>query len=72
LVLGDCFKTLQNDPNAREALQFLLAQNYLDMGLKIGSSDSSKVMFMDPRSIPATLEGMRSIVGEGSSNEVKK
>jgi len=59
-------KTLQNDPTAREALQFLLAQNYLDMGLKIGSSDSSKVMFMDPRSIPATLEGMRSIVGEGN------
>jgi regulator of protease activity HflC (stomatin/prohibitin superfamily) len=65
-------KTLQNDPNAREALQFLLAQNYLDMGLKIGSSDSSKVMFMDPRSIPATMEGLRSIVGEGNSNEVKK
>ncbi|MCW6052335.1 SPFH/Band 7/PHB domain protein [Lyngbya sp. CCAP 1446/10] len=65
-------KTLQNDPNAREALQFLLAQNYLDMGLKIGSSDSSKVMFMDPRSIPATMEGLRSMVGEGNSNEVKK
>ncbi|HAX74630.1 MAG TPA: paraslipin [Cyanobacteria bacterium UBA11372] len=62
-------KTLQTDPNAREALQFLLAQNYLEMGMKIGSSDSSKVMFIDPRSIPATLEGMRSIVGEvGKSN----
>lgn len=61
-------KTLNNDPNAREALQFLLAQNYLDMGLKIGSSDSSKVMFMDPRSIPATLEGMKSIVGEIKDN----
>jgi len=34
------------------------------MGTKIGSSDSSKVMFMDPRSIPATLEGMRSIVSD--------
>jgi len=66
-------KTLENDPNAREALQFLLAQNYLDMGLKIGSSDSSKVMFMDPRSIPATLEGMRSIVGnEVNNSELKK
>ncbi len=61
-------KTLQTDPNAREALQFLLAQNYLEMGSKIGSSDSSKVMFMDPRSIPATLEGMRSIVGEVGNN----
>ena len=57
-------KTLKNDPTTAEALQFLLAQNYLDMGMKIGSSDSSKVMFMDPRSIPATFEGIRSIMGE--------
>ncbi len=57
---------LNGQPGAQEALQFLLAQSYLDMGTKIGSSDSSKVMFMDPRTIPATLEGMRSIVADGS------
>jgi len=57
-------KKLQNEPNARESLQFLLAQQYLEMGIKIGSSDSSKVMFMDPRSIPATFEGLRSIVSD--------
>ncbi|MGD1805968.1 SPFH domain-containing protein [Dapis sp. BLCC M126] len=61
-------KTLHEDPNAKEALQFLLAQNYLDMGQKIGSSESSKVMFMDPRNIPATLEGMRSIVADGKNS----
>ncbi|YAF95325.1 MAG: SPFH domain-containing protein [Nodularia sp. CChRGM 3473] len=61
-------KTLNTEPGAQEALQFLLAQNYLEMGMKIGSSDSSKVMFMDPRSIPATLEGMRSIVSDASAN----
>ncbi|NEP78174.1 MAG: SPFH/Band 7/PHB domain protein [Okeania sp. SIO3C4] len=61
-------KTLHKDPNAKEALQFLLAQNYLDMGQKIGSSDSSKVMFMDPRNIPATLEGMRSIVADDKNS----
>ena len=60
-------KTLKSDSNAREALQFLLAQNYLDMGMKIGSSDSSKVMFMDPRSIPATIEGIRSIVSDSDT-----
>jgi hypothetical protein len=49
---------------AEAALEFLLAQHYLEMGLKIGSSDSSKVMFMDPRSIPGTLEGLRAIVGD--------
>lgn len=53
---------LKTDPDAQEALQFLLAQNYLDMGTTIGSSTSSKVMFMDPRTIPATIEGMRSII----------
>ncbi|MBD1873718.1 SPFH/Band 7/PHB domain protein [Nodosilinea sp. FACHB-131] len=58
-------KTLAIDPGTREALQFIIAQHYMEMGLKIGSSDSSKVMFMDPRSIPATLEGMRAIVSEG-------
>ena len=57
-------QTLKTEPNAREALQFILAQHYLEMGMKIGSSDSSKVMFIDPRSIPAALEGMRSIVSE--------
>lgn len=57
-------KTLQSEPQAREALHFLLAQHYLEMGTQIGSSDSSKVMFMDPRSIPATLEGMRSLISE--------
>jgi regulator of protease activity HflC (stomatin/prohibitin superfamily) len=61
-------KSLKGDPNAHEALQFLIAQNYLEMGMNIGSSDSSKVMFMDPRSIPAAIEGMRSIVGDGNNN----
>jgi len=65
-------KILQNDPSAKEALQYLIAQNYLDMGTKIGSSDSSKVMFMDPRSIPASLEGMKAIVGNTNNGEVKQ
>jgi len=62
-------RTLKTDPGAREALQFLLAQHYLEMGMKIGSSNSSKVMFMDPRSIPATLEGMRSIISDAAQTD---
>ena len=64
-------KTLEADPQAREALQFLLAQNYIEMGQKIGTSGSSKVMFMDPRTIPATLEGMKSIVADADKNDYK-
>lgn len=59
---------LKKDPISGKALQFLLAQNYLEMGMRIGSSDSSKVMFFDPRSIPGTLEGMNSLVETDSDN----
>ena len=65
---------LNTDPNAHEALQFLLAQNYLEMGKEIGNSDSSKVMFMDPRSMISTIEGVQSVISRndnGSSNAQK-
>jgi len=58
---------LRGDTLAEKALQFLLTQQYLETGKIIGSSESSKVMFMDPRSIISTLEGMGSLV-DGSSN----
>ncbi|MFP4008441.1 MAG: SPFH domain-containing protein [Spirulinaceae cyanobacterium] len=55
---------LKTDPKAQEALQYLLAQSYLDMGRTIGTSNSSKVMFMDPNSLIGTIEGIRSAVGD--------
>lgn len=55
-------QALNKDPRSIEAGQLLLALGYLDMGGEIGRSDSSKVMFMDPKSIPAALQGMMSLV----------
>jgi regulator of protease activity HflC (stomatin/prohibitin superfamily) len=63
-------KKLNNDTSSAKALQFLMAQNYLEMGMRIGSSNSSKVMFLDPRSIPSALDGIGSIVGEMSNGEL--
>lgn len=60
---------LQNDPNAREALQFLLAQEYLEMGKEIGNSESSKVMFMDPRSMMSTIEGVQSVIAQNNTGK---
>ena len=60
---------LNSDAQAEEALQFLLAQNYLEMGKTIGSSESSKVMFMDPRSLLSTIEGIRSVLGESKNGD---
>jgi hypothetical protein len=42
------------------------------MGSEIGRSSGSKVMFMDPRSIPATMEGMRSIISEAVDSSKSK
>jgi len=55
---------LQEYPNASKALEVLLALGYLDMGTVIGNSPNSKVMFMDPRTISATLEGVKAIIGD--------
>ncbi|MDX1977209.1 MAG: stomatin-like protein, partial [Pseudanabaenaceae cyanobacterium bins.68] len=51
----------------QKALEVLLAINYFDMGAEIGRGQGSKVMFMDPRTIPATLEGVRAIISDPSS-----
>jgi regulator of protease activity HflC (stomatin/prohibitin superfamily) len=56
--------TLEADPQAYAALQFLLAQNYLDMGTAIGQSESSKVLFLDPRSVLGTIEGMKEVLDQ--------
>jgi len=49
---------IKTNSSAHPALEVLIALGYLDMGATIGKSDSSKVMFMDPRTIPATLSQM--------------
>ncbi|BAY95392.1 MULTISPECIES: SPFH domain-containing protein [unclassified Tolypothrix] len=56
---------IKNNPDVQKSLEVLFALGYLDMGATIGKSDSSKVMFIDPRSIPATLEGIKSIIADG-------
>ncbi|MBW4645936.1 MAG: paraslipin [Goleter apudmare HA4340-LM2] len=56
---------IKSNADAYKAVEVLFALGYLDMGATIGKSDSSKVMFIDPRSIPATFEGIKSIVSDG-------
>ena len=60
-ILGE---SLESDPQAAESLQFLIAQQYLNTSATIGTSDSSKVMFMDPQNILATLESAKALTGD--------
>lgn len=61
-------KQLNSDEGSQKALQFLLTQQYLDTSKTIGSSESSKVIFMSPNSIVSTLQGIGSIIDTENLN----
>ncbi|MGB3300878.1 MAG: stomatin-like protein [Phormidesmis sp.] len=48
--------------NGREVLHYLLAQRYVAANQKIGESDNSKVLFMDPK---ALTEGLVDLMNDG-------
>lgn len=60
---------LNSDEGSQKALQFLLTQQYLDTSKTIGSSESSKVIFMSPNSIVSTLQGIGSIIDMENLNQ---
>jgi regulator of protease activity HflC (stomatin/prohibitin superfamily) len=60
-ALSDC---LQENAEAHKAVEVLFALGYLDMGTEIGRSDSAKVLFLDPRTVPAALEGIKTVIGD--------
>jgi regulator of protease activity HflC (stomatin/prohibitin superfamily) len=60
---------LKHTPEAQKALEILFALGYLDMGAAIGQSGSSKVMFMDPRTVPATMEGIKSVMSDPTAEK---
>jgi regulator of protease activity HflC (stomatin/prohibitin superfamily) len=67
-VLAERFK---DNPEALKAVEVLFALGYLDMGTAIGKSNSSKVMFIDPRTIPAAFEGVKAVIGNMETGEPK-
>lgn len=57
---------LRDRKDAREILQFLIAQRYVDANQKIGESNNSKVVFMDPKLL---TEGVMDLMGTPTSPE---
>jgi regulator of protease activity HflC (stomatin/prohibitin superfamily) len=67
-TLSDC---LQENAEAHKAVEVLFALGYLEMGTEIGRSDSAKVLFLDPRTVPAALEGIKTVIGDLPTRESK-
>lgn len=56
---------LKERTDAKEILNFLIAQQYVEANQKLGESNNSKVLFMDPRSL---TEGISDLINGDSSN----
>jgi regulator of protease activity HflC (stomatin/prohibitin superfamily) len=53
---------LKERPEATNVLQFLIAQDYVEANHKLGESNNSKVVFMDPKLL---TEGLASLMENG-------
>ncbi|MEO1620343.1 MAG: paraslipin, partial [Cyanobacteria bacterium J06632_3] len=61
-------QALAETGNGKDVLQYLLAQRYVAANQKIGESENSKVLFMDPK---ALTEGLVDLINEGDSSNPK-
>jgi regulator of protease activity HflC (stomatin/prohibitin superfamily) len=52
-------EALRQNPNSQHILKYLVAQNYVDANLKLGESNNSKIVFMDPK---ALTEGVSELI----------
>ena len=52
-------EALRNNPDSQHILKYLVAQNYVDASLKLGESNNSKIVFMDPK---ALTEGVSELI----------
>lgn len=46
---------LREAPNAKAMLQYLVAKSYIDASQKLGESNNSKIIFMDPKALSDTV-----------------
>lgn len=63
---------IANHPHGQDAVQYLLAQKYLEMGQAIGESPSSKVLFMDPKSVPGAIQSLLAMTDSKITEAIAK
>jgi len=51
-------KALQGQSNSREVLKYLVAQRFVEANQKLGESDNSKIIFMNPKDVSEAIEGL--------------
>lgn len=64
-MLSDALQQRENGPSI---LQFLIAQDYVEANQKLGASENSKVVFMDPKNL---TEGLARLIEPDSPHKPK-
>jgi len=62
-------EALEATGNGKEVLHYLLARHYVTANQKIGESENSKVLFMDPK---ALTEGLVDLMNDGDPSRIDK
>jgi regulator of protease activity HflC (stomatin/prohibitin superfamily) len=58
---------LKEQPNSQAVLQYLLAQRYVDANYRLGQSENSKVIFMNPKDLTEGISELISPEANGNS-----
>jgi regulator of protease activity HflC (stomatin/prohibitin superfamily) len=51
-------EALDNHPNSKQVLNYLVTEKYLQAQEKLGESDNAKILFMDPKSMSESLNNL--------------
>ncbi len=63
---------LDKHPHGREVMQFLIAQQYVEANSKLGESDNSKVLFVDPQFLSRTVASLLETPAHSASSSQPK
>jgi regulator of protease activity HflC (stomatin/prohibitin superfamily) len=61
-------QALQGQNNSKEVLQYLVAQRYVDASFRLGESNNSKVVFMDPKSLTEAVSDLLTPDADSGTN----
>jgi regulator of protease activity HflC (stomatin/prohibitin superfamily) len=64
-IISDALRT---NPESKEILRYLVAQDYINASYRLGESENAKVVFVDP----GKASGMMDLISESVSSEAGK
>lgn len=62
-------EALDNHPNSKQVLNYLVTEKYLEAQQKLGESDNAKILFMDPKSMTESLNNLMESIPDVPSSE---